>query len=195
MSAKSPRIDPRELKRLSVLRPHRTLLAIGFDWAIIAGAIAFSKVMQHPLAYVAAVMVIAGRMHAFGCLMHEAAHYRIIRNRKLSDWMSDLLAALVAYPAADAEARRALYEATLTGCAGFARHVTPEARDLLRLFGTDLGLADLFAQLSPQQTSQRLEPTTRSLSLLRKRSLYTPSRSAPGGSSSKSSRHASQKFG
>ncbi|CAN7236756.1 fatty acid desaturase family protein [Rhizobium sp. LjRoot98] len=93
MSVKSQRIDPRELKRLSVLQSHSTLLAIGFDWVLIAGAIAVSKYMQHPLVYLAAVLVIAGRMHAFGCLMHEAAHYRIIKNRKVSDWMSDLLLA------------------------------------------------------------------------------------------------------
>lgn len=64
MARKSQWIDPRELKRLSVLQPHRTLLAISIDWALIAAAIAFSKYMQHPLAYIAAVMVIAGRMHA-----------------------------------------------------------------------------------------------------------------------------------
>lgn len=93
MARKSQWVDPRDLKRLSVLQPHRTLTAIVFDWALIAAAIAFSKYMQHPLAYIAAVMVIAGRMHAFGCLLHEAAHYRIIRDRKAGDWLGDLLLA------------------------------------------------------------------------------------------------------
>ncbi|WP_077504287.1 fatty acid desaturase family protein [Sinorhizobium sp. A49] len=93
MSGRNRRIDPRELKRLSILEPQKSLGAIAVDWAIIAAAIAASEFSGNILVYLLAVVVIAGRMHAFGCLVHEAAHYRIIRNRRLSDWMSDLLLA------------------------------------------------------------------------------------------------------
>ncbi|HEV7304788.1 fatty acid desaturase family protein [Ensifer sp.] len=92
-SGKRRRIDPKQLKRLSVLEPPKALLAIAFDWAVIAAAIAISEYAGNPLVYLLAVLLIAGRMHALGCMIHEAAHYRIIRNRRLSDWMSDLLLA------------------------------------------------------------------------------------------------------
>ncbi|MBP1885999.1 fatty acid desaturase family protein [Sinorhizobium mexicanum] len=93
MSERNRRIDPRELKRLSVLQPRKTLTAIATDWTIITAAIAVSEYAGNILVYVIAIAVIAGRMHAFGCMVHEAAHYRIIRDRKLSDWMSDILLA------------------------------------------------------------------------------------------------------
>lgn len=93
MSERNRRIDPRELKRLSCLVPWKSLAAIAADWAIIAAAIAASEIAGNVFVYLLAVTVIAGRMHAFGCLVHEAAHYRIIRNRGLSDRMSDLLLA------------------------------------------------------------------------------------------------------
>ncbi|WEX78079.1 fatty acid desaturase family protein [Sinorhizobium numidicum] len=93
MSKRDRRIDPRELKRLSVLEPRKSLTAIASDWAIIAAAIAASEYAGHPIVYVIAVTLIAGRMHALGCLVHEAAHYRIIRDRKVSDWMGDVLLA------------------------------------------------------------------------------------------------------
>ncbi|MGH6807199.1 MAG: fatty acid desaturase, partial [Ensifer adhaerens] len=93
VSERNRRIDPRELKRLSILEPQKSLTAIAADWAIIAAAIAVSEYAGHVVIYLLAVILIAGRMHALGCLVHEAAHYRIIKNRKLSDWMSDLLLA------------------------------------------------------------------------------------------------------
>lgn len=93
MSERNRRIDPRELKRLSVLEPGKALVALAADWAIIAAAITASEIASNIFVYLMAVAVIAGRMHAFGCLVHEAAHYRIIRNRGLSDWMGDLLLA------------------------------------------------------------------------------------------------------
>lgn len=93
VGGKSRRIDPKQLKRLSVLEPQKALAAIAFDWAMIAAAIAISEYFGNVFVYLIAVVLIAGRMHALGCMIHEAAHYRIIRNRKLSDWMSDLLLA------------------------------------------------------------------------------------------------------
>lgn len=92
-NGRNRRIDPKELKRLSVLEPRKALLAIAADWALIAGAVALSEYADNLAVYLVAVVLIAGRMHALGCMIHEAAHYRIIRNRKVSDWMSDLLLA------------------------------------------------------------------------------------------------------
>jgi fatty acid desaturase len=82
--------DPATVKRLSVLTPWRTVLAVGLDWAVIAVAIAISQWAHHPLAYLLAVAVIGGRMHAFGVLLHDFAHHRFIANKRLSDWFCDL---------------------------------------------------------------------------------------------------------
>lgn len=83
-------IEPSELKRLSVLQPWRTGLALALDWAMMFGAAAFSIWADHWLAYIAAIFVIAGRQHAIAVLMHDFAHYRFISNKKVSDWIADL---------------------------------------------------------------------------------------------------------
>jgi fatty acid desaturase len=84
---------PKELKQLSVLRPERTLFALIWDWLVIAVAIAAGVHFSNVFVYLAAVVVIAGRMHGLGVLMHEAAHYRFFRNRKLGDAVADVFAA------------------------------------------------------------------------------------------------------
>lgn len=87
-------IDAPTIKRLSTLESGRTVLAMAFDWAVIAAAIAISQWAQHPLAYLAAVVVIGGRMHGFAVLLHDFAHYRFLNGRKqLSDWICDLFLA------------------------------------------------------------------------------------------------------
>jgi hypothetical protein len=66
------------------------------------------------------------------------------------DWMTDTLGSLVAHPAADGDARRSLCEAVFAGCACFQRHVSPEARDLLRLIANDIGAEKEFEGYLPQ---------------------------------------------
>ena len=92
MSVSESYIDSSTVKRLSVLTPWRTALAIAFDWAVIIAAIAVSQWAGNILVYLLSVAVIGGRMHGFGVLLHEFAHYRFIDKRKeLSDWVCDLL--------------------------------------------------------------------------------------------------------
>jgi fatty acid desaturase len=86
-------IDQKSVKALSVLSPWRTAAAIAFDWAVIAAAIWASATISHPLAYVLAVFIIGGRMHALGVLIHDFAHYRFISDKRLSEWVGDLLLA------------------------------------------------------------------------------------------------------
>ena len=47
-------------------------------------------------------MVIAGRMHGIGVLIHEFAHYRFDANKKRSDWIGDLFLAWPIFATVDA---------------------------------------------------------------------------------------------
>lgn len=93
MNAHAPLIEAAELKKLSALESWRTVAALILDWAVIAAAIAASEYSRSVAVYVIAIAIIAGRMHGLGVLMHEAAHFRFFRNRKLNDWVGDLFGA------------------------------------------------------------------------------------------------------
>lgn len=86
-------IDQKSIKALSVLAPWRMAAAILFDWAVIALTIWASTRLSNPIAYVVAIFVIGGRMHALGILIHDFSHYRFVSNKKLSEWVGDLLLA------------------------------------------------------------------------------------------------------
>ncbi|HTN61463.1 MAG TPA: fatty acid desaturase family protein [Devosia sp.] len=84
-------LDPVHLKRLSTLTPWRTVLAVAFDWTVIAAAIIIAESANNIVVYLLAVAIIGGRMHGFGVLLHDFAHYRFIDGRKaLSDWICEL---------------------------------------------------------------------------------------------------------
>lgn len=72
------------------------------DWAVIAATIFVSKWFSNPVIYVIAVMVIAGRMHGIGILLHEFAHYRFGADKKSSDWIGDLFLAWPVFATVDA---------------------------------------------------------------------------------------------
>ncbi|MDA3920263.1 MAG: fatty acid desaturase family protein [Salinisphaera sp.] len=94
MKTKIHAIDPKYLKQLSILTPWRTVAACLMDWGVIAAAIAVSSHLSHPLVYLGAIMIIAGRMHALGVLMHEVAHYRFLkRHRFLAELLGDIFVA------------------------------------------------------------------------------------------------------
>jgi len=86
-------IAPEELKDLSTLKPWRAVAALVLDWTVITVAIAVSSQFGGFWLYVLTVAVIAGRMHALGILMHEAAHYRLLNNRNIAELVGDLFAA------------------------------------------------------------------------------------------------------
>ena len=75
---------------------------------VIAAAIAVSQWASNPLVYILAVIVIGGRQHAFGALMHEFAHYRFIDNKALSDWACDLFVSWPILASVDAYRRNHL---------------------------------------------------------------------------------------
>jgi fatty acid desaturase len=82
-----------EVRALSVVQDSRAALSIIYQWAVAAGVLWAVIVIDHWAAFPIAVVVIATRQHAIGVLTHEAAHYRLLRNREANDLASDLLLA------------------------------------------------------------------------------------------------------
>jgi fatty acid desaturase len=86
-------LDARKLKELQQLQSWRTAAAIAFDWAVIAAAITISQWASVWYVWLASIVVIAGRMHGLASLVHEFAHYRFVHNKRVNDWVGDILTA------------------------------------------------------------------------------------------------------
>lgn len=82
-----------ELRRIADLRNAGTVLA---TWAQALGTIGLAVWLAHPLAYVAAFVLMGPAFARFAILGHEAAHKLLFTNKALNDWVG---AWLVAYPA------------------------------------------------------------------------------------------------
>lgn len=67
------------------------LLAVLFDYSVIALAICVSELSGSWFLWLPAIVIIAARQHALLVLMHEGAHRSVSRNRNLNDLLSDLL--------------------------------------------------------------------------------------------------------
>jgi fatty acid desaturase len=86
-------LDQKLVKQLSGLNALRTGLTVAFDWAVIAAAIVFAEWQGSWWALIAAWIVIGGRMHGLGVMIHDFAHYRFVKNKAVSDWVGDLFLA------------------------------------------------------------------------------------------------------
>lgn len=95
VSALPDRIDPSIIKELSQLRPWISLAAIAREYIFVIGAIVLGTMYWNPLLYVAIVIWIGARQHAISILMHDATHYRIVKNRRLNEFIGH---ALLAFP-------------------------------------------------------------------------------------------------
>jgi len=91
--ASSKYISASDLKRLSVLQPWRTALAITVDWAVIILAIVICEWTDSWWPYLPAVLVIAGRQHALAVLLHDFGHFRFVSSKFVSEWTADLFIA------------------------------------------------------------------------------------------------------
>jgi fatty acid desaturase len=87
------KLTKEELRELSAVNPWLASLHIGAEWALIAATIYLCQRFWHPMLYVLAVAFIGSRQHALLILMHDGVHYRLLRNRTLNDWVSEVLLA------------------------------------------------------------------------------------------------------
>lgn len=63
---------------------------IALNWALLVGAAWLCWRHFSPLLYVATVIWIGARQHAFLVLMHDASHYRLLASKPWNDWVCDL---------------------------------------------------------------------------------------------------------
>ena len=83
------KLDPKELKPLFKARPLRHAWAILYNWIIIIGCMVLWTYFPSVWLYILAVIVIGARMHALAILMHDATHYRFLKNRKWNDLLTN----------------------------------------------------------------------------------------------------------
>jgi fatty acid desaturase len=87
------RLDPRDVRRLSVLAPARAIAAITVEWSILALAIAVGTLVDAWPVTLLAIVVIGARQHALTVIAHDAAHFRLLPHRQLNDWVGNVLLA------------------------------------------------------------------------------------------------------
>lgn len=83
----------KDVKDLTKVSGWESSKAIASQWVVILGAFALVLLTQHWLAYVVAILLISGKQHALGVLMHDGTHWRLYENKRLNDTISDWLLA------------------------------------------------------------------------------------------------------
>jgi fatty acid desaturase len=86
--SKAQILQIKELCRPNVLR---WLADACLDWAIIVLTVVLAHRANAVAGYIVAALVIGNRQHALAILGHEGAHYNIHRDRKLNDFLANLM--------------------------------------------------------------------------------------------------------
>src|SRR5207247_2487958 len=95
------RLPAEVIRELSILRPGKAIEAIVIEWVGIAAAIVLCEAMWHPVLYIFAVVWIGARQHALTVLGHDAAHFRLLPDRRWNDWIGNLAVMWPVFLAAD----------------------------------------------------------------------------------------------
>lgn len=88
-------LSPTALKPLFKIKSWRHATSMLLDWLLIFSAIWVYFQFPTPWMYFISVLVIGARMHGLAILMHDATHYRFLKNRTLNDLFSNLF---IMYP-------------------------------------------------------------------------------------------------
>lgn len=81
-----------EIRELSQIDSVKFTAAVLLEFTVIGLAVWLSWTHFTWWSYLLAVCIIGPRIHALGVLMHEASHYRGYRNRKLNDFVGEIVA-------------------------------------------------------------------------------------------------------
>jgi fatty acid desaturase len=87
------KLTKRELVKLSQISGLRSAFHVVAEWTMIIAAIYLVQRHWHPLLYLAAIAFIGARQHALMILMHDGVHRRLHTNRKINDWVSEIVLA------------------------------------------------------------------------------------------------------
>lgn len=87
-------LDGAAIRELSVLNPALSMGHLCFEWAGILAIAAVTWRFWDPFAYALAVVLIGARQHSLIVLMHEGAHYRLLRSRFWNDLIAEVFTAL-----------------------------------------------------------------------------------------------------
>lgn len=88
-------INTSEFKKLFKIKPHIHGMAMIYNWLLIFFILLMYQQLSTFWLYPLAILIIGARMHALTILMHDAAHYRFLKDRKWNDWISNLF---IMYP-------------------------------------------------------------------------------------------------
>ena len=88
-------LDVSEFKNLFKIKPHIHGIAMIYNWLLIVLTIIIFQQLSFYWLYPLAIVIIGARMHALTILMHDAAHFRFLKNRKWNDLISNLF---IMYP-------------------------------------------------------------------------------------------------
>lgn len=84
------KIDSLELKPLYKTKPYLHASAMIFNWLIIGGCIWLCLRFPSVWMYILTVIIVGARMHALAVLMHDATHFRFLKNRKWNDLLTNI---------------------------------------------------------------------------------------------------------
>lgn len=87
------KLTKEQLRALSGVNPFVSACHILLEWSLVVIAAMLCQHFWNPLLYVITVAFIGGRQHGMLVLMHDGTHYRLFHNRRLNDWVSELLLA------------------------------------------------------------------------------------------------------
>ena len=85
------KLDAVAFKPLFKTKPHLHWLAILFDYSMIFLTIYATLQLPTFGTYFLAIIIIGARMHALAILMHDASHFRFLKNRKWNDLVTNYL--------------------------------------------------------------------------------------------------------
>ena len=83
-------VNPEALKPLFKIQPHKHAAALFLNWAFMISIIYLCIHYFNPVLYLATITLIGSRMHAIAILMHDASHHRFLKNRRLSDLITNV---------------------------------------------------------------------------------------------------------
>lgn len=80
-------IDKQELRSFTTADNWQAWRVVIVNVALVAAGFALPAVWRHPIAWVLASILLAGRALGFAILMHDAAHLNFFTSRKINEWM------------------------------------------------------------------------------------------------------------